>query len=236
MNPTFSSITLIALVSLVTPLPLHAQQLAPGLTFHQKPKPLPAGATTEDWPRFLGPDDDATSGETKLLHTWPETGPALLWELAKGDDYTSPSILGDHLVHFTRSGGHEVITCLHPETGQLHWTQKYPVDYRDRYGFNPGPRASPVIDAGTGRVYTFGVTAQLQCFDLKTGNRIWKKDLLADYDIPTYFFGSGPCPVIHGDLIIQNVGGRHPTDATQNPCVVAFDKNTGEQRWVHRDT
>src|SRR5688500_6766613 len=38
-----------------------------GLTFHAAPKPLPAGAVTEDWPHFLGPRHNATTKETHLL-------------------------------------------------------------------------------------------------------------------------------------------------------------------------
>ena len=37
------------------------------LKFHKAPKPLPEGAVTEDWPRFLGASDNAISKETKLL-------------------------------------------------------------------------------------------------------------------------------------------------------------------------
>ena len=33
------------------------------LTVHRKAKPLPDGALTADWPRFLGPSDDATTPE-----------------------------------------------------------------------------------------------------------------------------------------------------------------------------
>ena len=42
-----------------------------GLTFHAAPKPLAKGASTENWPRFLGPHDDATTGETNLLAAFP---------------------------------------------------------------------------------------------------------------------------------------------------------------------
>jgi outer membrane protein assembly factor BamB len=38
---------------------------------------------------------------------------------------------------------------------------------------------------------------------------------------------------VHGDLLIHNVGGRRPPD--DGACVVAFDKATGEEVWVHRD-
>jgi hypothetical protein len=42
-----------------------------------KPKPLPAGAVTHDWPSFLGPFHNATSTETKLSRTLP---PPRVWD------------------------------------------------------------------------------------------------------------------------------------------------------------
>ncbi len=42
------------------------------LDYHAAPQKLPAGAVVAEWPRFLGPNNDASSPETKLLATWPE--------------------------------------------------------------------------------------------------------------------------------------------------------------------
>jgi hypothetical protein len=75
------------------------------LTFLQAPKALIKEAKTTDWPRFLGPTDDAHSSETKLLHDWSKGGPAKLWEVKKGEGYTSPAIAGDYLVIFHALGG-----------------------------------------------------------------------------------------------------------------------------------
>src|SRR6478752_6520590 len=65
------------------------------LTFHAAPKPLSAEAKTADWHRLLGPHDNATSPETHLLHELPNDGPSKVWEVKKGEGYTSPAIDGD---------------------------------------------------------------------------------------------------------------------------------------------
>ncbi|WP_265595502.1 PQQ-binding-like beta-propeller repeat protein, partial [Verrucomicrobium sp. BvORR106] len=176
------------------------------LKFHTAPAPLNPGAKTSDWHRFLGPTDDATSPETHLLHQWPAQGPAKVWEVAKGDGYTSPAIQGDRLILFHAEGGKEVLECLHPETGQRYWTQGYPMEYRDRYGFANGPRSSPVI-AGD-RVLTHGVTSILTCTDLKTGQILWQRDLRAEFHVPQDFFGQGSSPLVQGNKVIVNVGGK----------------------------
>ena len=51
------------------------------------PKPFHKEANTSDWPRLLGPADNATSPETRLLHELPKTGPRVVWESAKGNGF-----------------------------------------------------------------------------------------------------------------------------------------------------
>src|SRR5215217_2247101 len=62
------------------------------LTFASPPKPLNPNAMTSDWRRLLGPNHDATSPETNLLHDFTKEGPAKVWEVKKGEAYTSPAI------------------------------------------------------------------------------------------------------------------------------------------------
>ena len=102
--------------------------------------------------------------------------PPLIWEFAKGTGYTSPAIAGDRLVFMHRVADEEIIECLHPETGASRWRFRYATAFEDRYGYNNGPRSSPVIDAG-GRVYTVGAEGKLHCLDLASGKVTWKRDL-----------------------------------------------------------
>ena len=200
-----------------------AAQPNPDVTVHARPKPLPDGAVTHDWTSFLGPTHNAVSTETKLLKTWPQGGPVLLWEMKKGSGYSAPAIQGERLIFFHRVGDNEVAECLHPETGARLWQFSYAVQYQDRYGYNNGPRSSPLIDAG--RVYTYGAEGILHCLKLETGEVVWKRDLSADFAIKQNFFGVGTTPLIEGNLLIVNVG------AEKGPCVVALDKSTGKQVW-----
>src|SRR5436190_21790266 len=193
------------------------------VTFHAKPKPLPAGAVTHDWTSFLGPAHNAMSTETKLLHLWPKGGPKLVWEMKKGTSYTSPAISGDRLIFFHRIGNEERVECLHRETGERYWTFGYPTQFEDRYGYNNGPRASPLIDGD--RVYTYGAEGKLHCLTLETGQVYWKRDLRAEFKLPQDFFGVASTPLIEGDLLIVNLG------APGGPSVAAFDKKTGKLVW-----
>jgi outer membrane protein assembly factor BamB len=185
-----------------------------------KPKPLPAGAVTHDWTSFLGPTHNAVSTETKLSRTLP---PPLLWEFPKGTSYSSPAIAGDRLMYIYRIGDHEIVECMDALTGASRWQFKYGTVFEDRYGYNNGPRSSPVID-GT-RVYTMGAEGTLHCLDLVSGKQLWKRDLRVDYKVPQDFFGTAGTPLVEGRLLIVNVG------APGGPCVVAFDGATGKEVW-----
>ena len=177
----------------------------PRLQFHQVSSPLSMAAVVEDWPRFNGLNDDASSAETNLDLIWSKDGPSLLWEAEKGDGYSSPAVKNGILVLFHRLEGEEMIEGRDSENGNLLWTHSYPVDYRDRYGYLNGPRASPVIQANL--VYALGVTAWLTCLELKTGKVVWKRNLKEEFDIPQNFFGKGSNPLAADDCLIINLGG-----------------------------
>ncbi|MDF1811029.1 MAG: PQQ-like beta-propeller repeat protein [Verrucomicrobiales bacterium] len=218
MRIVLSGISIVFILSGVGPA-----QDGERLTFHAAPKALSEEAVTADWHRFLGPNDDCTTPETHLVDSFPETGPPVVWEMAKGSGYTSPVLAEGKLVMFDRYGDEEVIECFEPETGKPVWRFSYPVEYTDRYGFKNGPRASAVLDSG--KVYTLGVTSVLTCLSLETGGKIWQRDLDAEYEVASYFFGHGSCPLVYDGKVIVNLGGKGGL------CVAAFDQNSGEQVW-----
>lgn len=191
------------------------------------PKPLAAHAFSTDWPRFNGPGDDAKSLEQPLIKEWPETGPTLLWSLEKGEGYASPAIVGNILILFHRLDGNEIVEARKAETGEAIWEYSYPVEYRDRYGYSAGPRASPVV--WDGLVYLHGVTAWLTCLDLETGKLAWQRDLAKEYEVPRYFFGKGSNPIVCGDVLVLNLGGG------KGQCMAGFDLKTGKTRWILED-
>jgi outer membrane protein assembly factor BamB len=216
------------------------------LVFKAAPKPLNKDARTSSWHRFLGPTDDLHSPETRLLQELPKSGPAVVWEIKKGEGYTSPAIEGEFLVFFHALNGRETIECVHPETGKRYWVQDYPIQYRDRYGYANGPRGSPVI--ASGRVITIGVTSMMTCLDLKTGHIAWQRDLRREFNVPQDFFGHGGSPLVLDGKVIVNVGGKAEpvpdegdmqarAEGLKKPglCVGAFDLQTGKLLWGAKD-
>jgi outer membrane protein assembly factor BamB len=146
-----------------------------------------------------------------------------VWEFPKGTGYTSPAIAGDRLFFAHRNGNEEIIECLHAETGARRWRFQYPTAFEDRYGYNNGPRSSPVIDGD--RVYMLGAEGKLHCLEGASGKLIWKRDLRAEYKVKQDFFGIATTPLVEAQLLIVNVG------APGGPTVVAFDKTSGREVW-----
>lgn len=223
----------LAAATFVDPKPPHVAELKPmappapatnpDTTFHAAPRPLPQDAVTSDWPSFLGPTHNMVSPETRLRREFPAAGLAPVWEMKKGEGFSAPAILGQRLVLFHRVGENEVVDCLHPADGRRYWRFSYATPYQDRYGFNPGPRASAAI--ADGAVFTYGVAGTLHCLDLETGQVRWRRELLSEFGLEQNFFGVGSSPLVEGDKVIINVG------APAGPCVAAFDSKTGRMLW-----
>ena len=182
-----------------------------------------ADDVAEDWPRFLGPRANGTSLETGLLNSLPKDGPKTIWSKKIGTGYSAPSIRGDKLVLHHRIGQEEIVECLDTKTAGPIWRYAYPCSYRDPYGYNNGPRCTPLLT--TNRCYTFGVEGKLLCLDLTTGKKVWEHDTANEWQIPEAFFGVGSTPILEDNLLIVMVGGQ------PNSGVVAFEADTGKVAW-----
>ncbi len=184
---------------------------------------LGPGGRTDDWPQFLGPNGDGISSETGLIDSWPTNGPPRRWTKKVGSGYSAPSILGNRLVLHHRDGGEEIVECFEAGSGRSLWRYAYPSAFIDPYGYNNGPRATPLLKAN--RCYTFGAEGRLLCLELDTGRKIWSRDTSREFKIPTAFFGVGSSPIMEGNRLIVMVGGQ------PNAGVVAFDPAQGRTLW-----
>src|SRR5258706_12114846 len=140
---------------------------------------LLAGPTTvEDWPRFLGPHTNNTSLETGLLDKWPSSGPPEIWSKQIGTGYSAPSVSGDDLVLHHRIKDEEIVECFDAGTAKSKWRYAYPSHFVDPYGYNNGPRGTPLLTSN--RCYTFGAEGKLLCLD-RNGRLIWQHDTDRDW-------------------------------------------------------
>ena len=192
--------------------------LAPALFFA-----LTLFLRADDWPEFMGPARNQVSAETGLIAALPVGGPPLAWEKAVGKGYSAPSVRGGKLVVHHRVGSEEIVEACDAKSGLTLWKYAYPSDYRDPFGYNNGPRCTPLLTAD--RCYTFGAEGVLLCLDMAAGKKVWRRDTAADFEVPEAFFGAGSSPVLEDGLLIVQVG------AQPDSGVVAFDAATGKTVW-----
>jgi outer membrane protein assembly factor BamB len=180
-------------------------------------------ASAGDWPRLLGPTANGNSTETGLLEKWPTNGPPLLWSQKIGTGYGAPSVRDDLLVLHHRLAGDEIVQAFEAGSGKPVWRYAYPSHFVDPYGYNNGPRSTPLLTQD--RCYTFGAEGRLVCLERRTGRRVWERDTAKDWNVPEAFFGVGSTPLLEDNLLIVMVGGQ------PNSGVVALDAATGKSVW-----
>lgn len=184
---------------------------------------LGPGTQAEDWPWFLGSTHLGISHETDLAKKWPASGPPVLWKATIGEGYSAPSVVGDRVIIHHRIRKQEFVDCLKATTGERLWRYETTTSYVDPYGYNGGPRATPLIAQGL--VIAFGPEGRLICLDLEHGQLKWEVDCAKKWRVPEHFFGFGCSPIIDSQRLIVLVGGQ------PNSGVVAFDLATGNVLW-----
>ena len=229
--------TLLAIWFAPTDTPYAADTSDPGKTPALKTPSIKVQRTAgSDWPSFLGPTGDSKSTERGILTKWPNAGPPIVWQVELGAGYSMPTISRGRLFQCERQGDNARLVCRESETGKFLWKFEYPSDYQDRYGYDNGPRCSPVVDGD--RVYMYGAEGRLHCLDVAEGKPIWKVDTFEKFGVIKNFFGVGSTPIVEGKLLIVQVGGSPPESKKVSPGqlslvqpngtgVVAFDKLTG---------
>lgn len=186
----------------------------------------PPGLPAADWPQLFGPARDGHSTETKLNWNWPKEGPPIVWTKTIGTGWAGPVVADGRVYLFHRVGQEEILECLDPADGTRKWHSIYEAKYRDDFGFDDGPRATPTVAAG--RIFTLGANGDLSAFSVRDGKRIWHRDLRADYKADKGFFGFACSPLVIGKAVLVNVGGK-------GSGVVAFEAATGKELWKSTD-
>lgn len=180
-----------------------------------------------DWPQFLGPSRDGRTAAEGLAEEWPAEGPRVLWKVSVGMAFSGPVVVGDRVFVVHRKGNEEVVQCLEAATGKQVWRFASPTSYKDSFGFNNGPWATPTVHGS--HVFVLGAGGVLTCLEKSSGNRTWTVDTRAKFSVKDRFFGDACSPLVEGDLVILNVG------AEDGAGVVAFKVSDGSVAWKSSD-
>ena len=189
-------------------------------------KPAGGGTRTSkaapgDWPVYGGTDHDNVSRETGLLKSWPTDGPKLAWTAqGLGEGYASVTVAAGMVYTMGNVGPNEAVTAINLETGETVWQEK--TGGASRLNAGNGPRGTPTFDDG--KVYALGGNGDLTCLDAKTGNQVWKKNILQEFGGENIQWGISESVLIDGEKLICTPGGSNGT-------IVALDKTSGKPIW-----
>ncbi len=184
-----------------------------------------ATARPEDWPQWRGPHRDGSLSSTAAPAAWPERL-KLRWKVTVGEGHASPILAGVRILIFTRQQGKEAVSSVDPATGKIVWQQSYAAPYTMHPAavwHGEGPKSTPLFSEG--RLYTFGISGILTCWDAATGAVRWRNDFSKQYKATWPPFGTAMSPVADRGLLIAHVGG--PGDG----ALTAFDAQTGDVKW-----
>jgi outer membrane protein assembly factor BamB len=185
---------------------------------------LSVPAAAEDWPQWLGPRRDGSSAEK--VAPWKEA-PEVLWRQPVGEGHSSPVVAGGKVYLHTKvkDREEEEVAAFDAATGKPQWQSAYP---RAKFAspFGAGPQATPAVSDG--RVYSYGATGVLTCFDAEGGKQLWQVDALKKFAARNLFFGAACSPLVEGGNVLVNVGGK-------GASVVAFTRDKGEVAWQSLD-
>jgi outer membrane protein assembly factor BamB len=173
-----------------------------------------------DWPQWLGPTRNAASPEKVTPWNSP---PKVLWRKPVGEGNSAPAVAkGRVFIHAkVRDKNVEEVVAFDAKTGNELWRTPYPrAAFKSPYG--NGSRATPAVAGG--KVYSFGITGLLTCFEADGGKQVWQVDTLKKFGAKNLFFGAACSPLVAGKHVFVAVGAKEAS-------VVAFDKDTGETAW-----
>ena len=115
----------------------------------------------------------------------------------------------------------EGVVSLNLKDGQANWRYEYEVsDLEKQQSFSGDPRspqATPVVYEGN--VIVLGFTGELCCLKLKTGELVWKKDLVRNPEIKAkpVQFGFSASPMMVGGRLVVYCGGESKGLLCLNP-------------------
>ena len=173
------------------------------------------------WPQFRGADmSNIAQTDAPLARSWDDGGLPVRWQITVGEGHAGAVVSSGslYLIDYDRDKEEDAIRRLALDTGRDIWRYTYSVSIKRNHGMS---RTVPAL--GGGYVVTLGPLCHLVCLDAETGELVWQKDLVEEYDtvIPPWY--AGQCPIIDDGLLILAPGG--------SPLMVALRLDTGEEVW-----
>ncbi|MDA0833043.1 MAG: PQQ-like beta-propeller repeat protein [Planctomycetota bacterium] len=155
-----------------------------------------------------------------------ETHPKEIWRHPVGPGWSSFAVVQNLAITQEQQQENEAVVCYDLNTGTPIWVHVDSARFEEVFG-GVGPRATPTLHDGY--VYALGATGILNCLDLRTGEKIWQTNILADAGAGNITWAMSASPLIVDEMVIVNPGGE------QGKSVTAYNRLNGEKLWTRGD-
>lgn len=181
-----------------------------------------ATLAAENWPQWRGPRADGHTADAGLPVTWDAR--QIVWKTSLPGRGQSSPVLWENRIFLTsasQDGRQRQVLCYDRASGKLLWQQQVELKGEPErlHKMNSFASATCVTDGEL--VIAFFGRAGLHCYSID-GQHLWSRNL---GEFETNPWGTAACPVLVGDLVIQNC------DNDTNARLEAFHKRTGELAW-----
>jgi outer membrane protein assembly factor BamB len=168
---------------------------------------------------WRGPGRTGIYNETGLLKSWPESGPALLWEATGiGMGYSSATVTNGDIYITGRRGDKDVLTAF-TQDGKKKWDVEYGT--MSKVQSAPESRCTPTFY--NGKIFVVSGSGELSCVSTD-GKILWTVDYYSKYQATVPRFGITESPVVVDNKVIVTPGGNIA-------AMVAFNVDNGNVVW-----
>jgi outer membrane protein assembly factor BamB len=180
--------------------------------------------SAEDWPQWRGENRAGVWNGVKLPEKLTAETVRKRWSVEVGGGYSGIAVASGRVFTMDRPKDqpHERVLCFDAATADRIWTRKYEANYGD-LDYGQGPRSTPTVQGE--RVFTLGAVGHLHALDARSGGVVWSVDTAKEFKASMPVWGHSVSPLVEGDLVIVQIGA--PSGGT----VMAFDRDTGKERW-----
>ena len=197
-------------------------QTSIGETFTRfQPDPEP-NSFDAAWQCFRGlRRDNLPDDNTPLVKSWNETGPKILWRHSLGEGYAGAIIAEGkvYVLDYIEEEDSDSLRCFSLLGGQEIWRRTYKNPIRRNHG-----KSRTVPAFADNIVVTLGPAAHVMAVDATSGDLLWTRDLVQQYNCEVPQWYAGQCPLIENGRVILGVGG-------EKILMAALDLKTGETVW-----
>lgn len=182
-----------------------------------------------EWPSFHGSDRTNKSKETGFLKEWPVNGPELLWTISGlGDGYSSVSV-ADGFIFTAGMSDNQAYVFSFDLNGKLVWKKPAGSAWStsaSHAATYTGARSTPTYYDGV--IYYLGEIGRLTAINAKTGNELWFREILEEFDAPVPEYGYAESVLADGDNLYVRPAGKKGFQ-------VSLNRHNGKTIWVNTE-